>query len=222
MSKQCIINVAIGGWYPKGRERLVRSLMYHGFAGEVLTWNNDWPNGNYDGSCLYDVKAAALEEAIARGFTHIFWADCSMWCVRDPQALFGIIDEKGVYLESNGYNCAQECSDDCLDYFEVTRDEAEKIPMCSSGLLGININNPKGKEFAELWIESAKNRVWHGSRGHDNQSSDSRFLHHRQDQSAASIIAHQLEIELVPLGTHFAYYPASQSNEKIFFLCRGM
>lgn len=219
--KDCIINVAFGQWYPKGQKRLVNSLIHHGYAGDILTWTNDWPNGNYDGNNLYCVKSASLEESINKGFTHILWLDCSMWAIKNPKPIFDYIDEHGVYAETNGYNASQECSDKCLKYFGVTRDEAENIPMCSSGVLGININNPLGKEFSEMWIQSAKDGIWDGSRGHGKQSHDKRFLHHRQDQSAASIIIHKLGIKLNELGTHFNYYGQGE-NEKTIFLCQGM
>lgn len=217
----CIINVGIGDWYPKGTKRLERSLIYHGFDGEILTWINKFPNNNYDKSNLYNVKASALEEAISLGYTQILWADCSMWAIKPPKEIFDIINDEGIYIETNGYNCAQECSDNCLKYFSVSRDEAEKMSMCSSGMFAVNINNPIGKEFADLWIKSAKEGVWNGSRLKDNQSQDSRFLHHRQDQSAASIILNKLNVKMRNLGTMFNYYE-SKETDKTIFLCRGL
>lgn len=223
--RQTIINAAIGHWYPKGQDRLVRSLIHHGWAGEITTWKDIWPNNNYDKSCPYNIKAAAFEAAIQRGFTHIFWVDSSMWAIRNPQPLFNIINDHGIYVETNGFNCAQECSDNCLGYFGIHRDEAEKMPMCSSGLLGINITNPLGKEFIDSWITAAKDGAFKGSRFHDNQSADPRFQHHRQDQSAASIILNIMGVKMHPLGTRFVYYPnqfGTHENENTIFQCQGM
>jgi hypothetical protein len=218
--KHAIVNAAIGSWYPKGQERLVNSLIYHGFNGEILPWQN-WPNSNYDMSCNYNVKAAAFEQAIQMGFTHILWLDASVWCIKDPNPIFDIINEKGYYFWANGYNCAQECSDICLHYFEVSRDEAEKMPVVSTSMFGVNITNPIGKEFIERFIQSAKDRVFHGSRFHDNQSSDPRFLWHRQDQSAASIIANKLGCEIHKPGDLSSYYEP-QMPESVIFTMRGM
>jgi hypothetical protein len=220
INKACIINAAIGGWYSKGQKRLVRSLNFHGFNWDILTWT-DWPNDSFDKSCNYNVKAAAFEEAINQGYTHILWLDCSVWAVKDPNPIFDIINETGYYFLANGYNCAQECSDTCLNYFEVSRDEAEHMPIAGTGIFGINITNPIGKEFIERFLQSAKDKVFHGSRFHDNQSSDPRFLWHRQDQSAASIIANQLGCDIDKLGNLCSYYKR-QLAKSVIFTIRGM
>lgn len=223
--KNCIITAALGGWYPKGQKRLIDSLVHHGYAGDILKWTNEWPNGNYDGGNPYDIKAAALEEAIAQGYTHILWLDCSMWAIKNPRPIFDVLTDEPIYVETNGFNCAQECSDNSLQYFGVTRDEAEKMPMCSSGLLGVNVSNPTGLQFAQEWIQAAKDGAFAGSREHANQSKDARFLHHRQDQSAASLILNKLKVNMRTLGTHFAYYPGiygTEETNKTIFFCQGL
>lgn len=223
--KACIINAGIGGWYPKGMDRLKNSLIHHGCSVDILQWKNEWPNGNFDSGNLYNLKASALEVAIERGYTHILWLDCSMWAIKNPQPIFNILIDEPVYVETNGYNCAQECSDRCLSYFGVNRNDAEKMPMCSSGCLGINVSNPIGKRFADEWIIAAKQGVFNGSRERAGQSLDERFLHHRQDQSAASIIINSLGIKMRKLGTHLCYYPGlygTQETDQTIFFIQGM
>lgn len=218
--KACIINVAMGGWYPKGQERLVRSLIHHGFNWDIKTWTT-WPNNNYDKSCPYNIKTAALEEAIKEGYTHILWLDSSVWAVGDPNKIFDIINTQGYYLGDSGYNCAQSCNDRMLKYFGINRNTAEAIPDCASGILGLYIDNPIAKEFATRWIKAGKDGAFEGSRQHDNQSLDPRFLFHRQDQSAASIIAYSLGMNLTPFGEVVSYYE-KELKENIIFTLRGM
>ena len=219
--KACIINAALGSWYPQGQKRLKQSLIYHGFNWDILTWNN-WPNNNYNKDCNYNVKAAAFEEAISQGYTHILWLDASVWAIKDPNPIFDIINEDGYYFWSNGYNCAQECSDDCLDYFEVDRDLAETWKIASTSMFGVNITNPVGIEFIDRFIQSAKDRVFEGSRFHDGQSLDYRFMHHRQDQSAASIILNQLGCKIHDAGTYSMYAGSYEIPESVIYLMRGM
>ncbi len=219
--KACIINAAIGSWYPQGQKRLVKSLIYHGFNWEILTWDH-WPNNSFDTSCNYNVKAAAFQEAINHGYTHILWLDSSVWAIKDPNPIFDIINKQGYYFWANGYNCAQECSDICLHYFEISRDEAEQMPAVSTSMFGVNITNPIGKEFIDRWLQSAKDRVFHGSRFHDNQSTDYRFLHHRQDQSAASIIANQLDCKIHQPGELSMYAGNYEIPDSVLYLMRGM
>lgn len=218
-NKACIINVALGAWYPQGQKRLVNSLNLHGWNWDVLTWT-DWPNDNYDKSCPYNAKASAFEEAINKGYTHILWLDCSVWAVTDPNPIMDIINNEGYYIGQSGYNCAQTCSDKCLEYFEVTRDEAEEMKDCHSGVMGVYTSNPTGKEFIEKFIQAGKDGAFMGSRLHDNQSQDPRFLFHRQDQSCASILSSKLGMKLSVFGEMVAYYP--EKIENVIFALRGM
>lgn len=217
--RACIINVAIGNWYPQGQNRLVRSLIHHGWNWDILTWL-EWPNDNYNKECPYNAKAAAFEEAIKQGYTHALWLDASFWALKDPNPIMDIINEKGYYMVTSGYNCAQVCTDTCLGYFNINRDEAELMPDCSSGCLGINVSNPKGKEFIELFINSAKDGVFVSSRVHDNQSQDPRFLFGRQDQMCASVIANKLGMVMDTFGTIVSYYPTD--IDKVMFTLRGL
>jgi hypothetical protein len=215
---KCIINAAIGQWYPKGQERLKNSLEGK-FDGDLLMFES-FPTLGYDETNIYNVKASCLEYAISQGFELILWADCSMYAVKNTQAIFDILETDGFYVETNGMNAAQECSDNCLAYFNVNRNDAEYLPMCSSGLIGVNMKHEKGKLFAEKWIKAAKDGAFAGSRLHDGQSMDFRFKWHRQDQSAASIIANQLGLKMYPLGKFMNYAPSD--NQNLIFLCQGM
>lgn len=203
--KHCIINVGYGGWYAKGTERLKKSLNYHGYSGDVLTWT-DFPNDNYDKNSPYNVKAAAFEEALKMGYTHIAWMDCSCWAIQQVEPIFDTINEFGYYIPKSGYNAAQVCSDRCLDYFNVDRDTAEKYADSSTIVFGINYENPLGREFIDTWINSAKDGIFVGSREHDSQSNDSRFLFYRQDQSCATLIANKMGLQLSNLGELVSYY----------------
>lgn len=217
--KACIINVSIGGWYPQGQKRLISSLNLHGFNWDLMMWT-DWPNDHFSKDCIYNAKAASFEEAIKAGYTHILWLDSSMWAISDPNKMMDIINEKGWYLGTSGFNCAQVCSDACLRYFSVERNTAETYPDSHTGCFGVNLENPTAKKFMDLWIQSAKDYAFHGSREHDNQSKDPRFKFHRQDQACASIIANQLGMEMTQFGKFVSYYP--NDIDKVIFTCRGM
>ena len=218
--KHCIINVGIGSWYEVGSKRLEKSLNYHGYTGDFLTWNT-WPNDNYDKSCVYNVKAAAFEEAIKQGYTHILWADCSAYAIKDVEPIFDIINNDGYYLLTSGYNCAQTCSDKCLDYFNISRNEAELYKDASSGVMGFNINNPLANDALSWFLSAAQRGVFAGSRQHDNQSQDPRFLFHRQDQSVIGIIANIIGLKFTELNKEVSYYSPNMPDSTILAL-RGL
>jgi hypothetical protein len=137
--------------------------------------------------------------------------------------VFDEIHDKGYYFWTSGYNCAQTCSDRCLDYFGVTRDEAEKMNEASTSMFGLNLRTEEGNEFVRRFLQAAKDDVFKGSREHDGQSSDPRFLFHRQDQSAASIIANQMGMNITPPNILSSYYHGGQpQNKSVVFVMRGM
>lgn len=218
--KHCIINAHNNfGWYQKGQDRLRGSLNYHGFNGDLI-FLSGWPNDKYDKSCSYNIKAAALEIAIESGYQIVLWLDCSVWAIADPNKIFDVINEKGHYFWGSGYNCAQVCSDKCLGVFGISRDEAEKIKDCSSSMFGLNLSNPDSYAWAIDFINHAKQGTFKGSRYHDGQSKDPRFLFHRQDQSVASLLIHKYKMTITEPNVYSAYYPAQEDT--VIFQMRGM
>lgn len=199
-----VINVALGDGYAKGQARLLASL---GIGVPKMTWTA-WPRWDYAKSTPYVAKAAALECAIRAGHTSILWLDASVIVTGSLDPIFERMETEGVYLPTSGYNCAQTCNDRILDYFQIDRDTAEGIPDAATGCFGVSMEYPTGAQFAHLFIQAAKDGMFEGSRLHAGQSKDPRFLFHRQDQSAAGLIAHQLGVKTDPMGTLVGYYPA--------------
>jgi len=189
---RCIINVAIGGRYPKEQERLGKSLNKH-FDGKFLHWT-EFPCTGYS-SNPYNAKAAAFEEAIKKGYKQILWLDSPVVALKSLTPIFDSIESNGYLTIKGNANCAQICSDACLDYFKVSRDQAEGFQEHSGGVIGIDMTNPKGKELIEAFIKACKGGAADGSRHHDNQSQDSRFKYHRQCQSVISMCANILELK---------------------------
>lgn len=219
--KHCIVNASNGvGWYPKGTQRLKNSLIHHGFNGDIITFDN-FPNKEFDISNGYNIKPSAITEVLKQGYTHVLWLDCSVWAVNNPNPIFDIINDKGYYFWTSGYNAAQTCSDKCLEYFNINRDTAETYKDCSTSMFGFNITNPLGKQFINEWLTAAKKGVFNGSREHDNQSQDKRFLFHRQDQSAATCIIGKMNLEITNAGIYSEYY-SNNLNNNIIFTMRGM
>jgi hypothetical protein len=184
----------------------------------------DFPNDKFDNSNPYNIKASALYQARLEGFSNVYlWADCSVWAIKNISPIYDIIERDGYYLLSSGYNAAQTCSDKCLDYFKITRDEAEKIPDSSTMVFGFDLNSDVGFKFYINFIFASSNGIFNGSREHDNQSQDPRFLFHRQDQSAATCIAHKLGMKLHSFGQHVAYDQDEVTPpESVVMLARGM
>lgn len=220
INRAVIINCGVGGWYGQGSRRLAKSLNFVGWPGSTIIFADEYPpNSHLHEDVPYYMKMAAFEEAIRQGFTHILWADSSMWAVENPVKMFDIIDEQGYWFFSSGYNLAQTANDHALITTGVTRNEAELVTEWASGLVGVNLNNPNGKNLYETWKYYMDEGLSKGSRLHDNQSQDPRFLFHRQDQTCLALAAYKHELrntrglDMVSYR-HTGYNP----NEIIFFI----
>lgn len=220
--KACIINASWGGWYHKGSDRLKQSLIYHGFHHDILIWKNEKINYYFDESQPYTIKLAALHEAINLGYTHILWLDSSVWALQNPEKIFDIINEEGGYFWKSGFNMAQCSSDSDLYFANWSRDYAETLPELSSSMFGLNLNNPNSKEFVKVFTEAKNHGVFGTSRYHDNGSSDSRFLHARQDQTAASIAFYKSGFNKMYDPSIYSEYYSDNINKSVIFTMRGM
>lgn len=165
-----------------------------------------WPSHSKIPYCF---KIRALQAAIDETeFTTFVWLDSSMVPMRDPAPLFDHIAQHGYYLWKSGWNCAQSINDQCLANFGVTRDEAEAMPECGTGLVGFDLTHPLGKAFWERWKLASTDGSFIGSRLHNpKESSDPRFRFHRQDQSAASLAANLLGMTMHEQGHFVSYQP---------------
>jgi hypothetical protein len=223
INKAVIINCGVGGWYGHGSRRLAKSLNFVGWAGNTLIYDDMYPpNSHSHEEVPYYMKIAAFEAAIKEGYTHILWCDSSMWAVSNPVKLFDVIDEQGYWFFSTGYNLAQSVNDHALASVGLSRDEAEQTTEWASGLVGVNLNNPNGKNLYKSWKEYMDMGLSKGSRLHDNQSADKRFLFHRQDQSCLNLSAwkHKLRNEK---ETDFVSYAGTGYNpEKIIFFIQSL
>lgn len=222
-SRICIINAGIGNWYSVGSKRLRRSLNEVGFAGDILTWEDQYPpNSHPHNEVPYYFKIAAFEWALYRGYTHILWCDSSFWAVKDPMPIFDIMNDQGYYMFSTGYNMAETVNDNALFKLAIYRNDIELFSEWATGCVGINFENPTGRNLYKLWKDYMDMGLSVGSRLHDNQSGDPRFKFHRQDQSCWSLACFQLKVRNERGLDHIAYYGTGYNPEQLIFYIRGI
>lgn len=218
-----IISAGIGGWYAKGIHRLETSLNFVGWPYAVKTWKDEYPEGSHNHKDVpYYFKISAFEWAIKQGYRKILWVDSSLWAVRSPIPIFGRAEEQGYFAFRSGYNMAQSTNDIALKAANISRDEAEKINEYASGCVGINLDNPSGKALYQLWKNYMDIGLSKGSREHDNQSKDKRFLFHRQDQTCLSLAMHKLGLTSQKDMDYVAYFGSEHNKDKVLFFIQGM
>jgi hypothetical protein len=206
--KKAIINFAKGAWYPRGQERLLRSLIDVGWDGDVHYFTDENQIGcPTHQERPYAFKPHALKYAVQHESDIVLWADAACWAVKSLDPLFDHIAREGHAFFHSGWNCGQWSSDSALAHFGLTRDQAWEMPMLMACCFGLDLRTPKAKEFLRRWEESIPSFPGPWTNNMQEASADTRCLGHRHDQTAASIIAAQLEMPLI-IGhqTFFQYY----------------
>ncbi len=219
-----VINAAYGSWYPKGQQRLVDSLRNTGYMGDILTYCNEPINEHFNPKNPYTIKAATFIEAIKKGYTNILWLDCSVWALKNITPFFDLIEEESVYFWRSGWNLAQSAADSDLKFAGWTRDEAELLYECASGMVGLNMKDHRVKKLMEIFIDANSKGVCSTSRHHSGQSTDPRFKFARQDQTALSIAYHKVGFKndgMYEPGTYSAYWD-HDINDNVYLAMRGM
>lgn len=224
--KPAIISVGVGGHYPIGVDRLERSLYYEGWAGDMFFWRGKYPNDcpEHGGVHQYNFKVYAFRELFNVGYKVVVWADSSFFAVKNPMPIFDYVNENGIYFFKSGYSLAETTTDLLLNYAELDRETLKDVSEFATGLVGINYDNPLGKEFFDTWEKYMNAGLFGGNRWHDdNDSKHPLFRFSRQDQSCASVILYKMGITTCGEDKDWvAYKNTSHNPDKVIFFIGGI
>ena len=211
--KRCVISFATyDKQFPAGIKRLERSLKRVKFDGDFIPRVGIYPEGcpvHLDSPFAF--KPFCFMEAKKRGYELILWIDSSGVVIRPLDPLFNEIEKEGYVLFKNGDLILGEwCSDEALVSLGITREEALAMPETNNAVIGLNIKHEKAIEFLNRWYEKSIDGVsFRGTRNSNigyydiqwnkNQviSKHPRVRGHRHAQTAAGVIANQLDIKLL-------------------------
>lgn len=216
--KQALVNYSsLDSWYHKGQDRLVNTMKQFGFNGEMHMFsdNNQFGSPTHKDN-PYGFKIHAIKYALDRGTDIVWWMDSSIFPVKDISPMLKIVEEKGYFFEQCGYTAAQWTNDKTLNYFGLTRDEAEKIQLFSAGFMILDFRKELVREFFARFRNSYEAGMFIGQWNNNNktESQDSRCMGHRHDLSCASIIANQLDMTYSPCGTYLSYVGQGYATPK--------
>jgi hypothetical protein len=223
--KHCIVNFS-DYKFKAGQDRLAQSLKDFNYQGDVILFNYFEQVGSKTHlEVPYQFKVYAIEKARQMGYDVVLYCDASLYAIKDVMPVIYHIIEKGYLLEHCGFKAGQYSTDLCLKEFGLTRDDAMNIKLHSAGFTGLNFQNELATKFFDKWFQYAKEEITFCGDWNNNQkqcSDDDRCLGHRHDQTTASIIAHQLEIERI--NPHFMQYEyiGVETKENTIFNCRGI
>lgn len=215
MSKRAIVTVGISDARIFGPylDRWTRTFGQYGGADYMKVWHREWPPGSMTHrQCHYAFKVHAVWETYQRGYTSILWFDASCWATRPLGPLWERLERDGHVLVEDANKLGNWSSDASLAMFNVTRDEAMKIPLMCGTCWGVDLTNPRSLTFLERLRALAvpenfigtHNSRHPGLRQHPRPgtegamvSNDERVWGHRSDEVWMSLLSHDLG-----MGTH--------------------
>ena len=214
--KVVICSVAYRGWYRRGVARMIQEFERVSPGYELQSWVNTLPPGTptlmkdgveYTG---YAAKPYAIKHAMQTADVALL-LDASVYPIKHIEPLLDFIKGHGYYLAPAGFSIGEWTNDAMLAECGLDRDHALKIPDVASGIVGL-ANTPTNQEVIKRWCAMTHNASFadphsnhfaadkkHHYRNVGFVSYDPRCSGHRQDQSALSIIAHQMGLtDLTP------------------------
>lgn len=219
-----ILNVGVGGWHPRGSERLTKSIhaihpeIWESGSIEVMSWTAGYPpDSPTHQEAPYGFKPYAFKWASEQGYDIVIWMDSAVWAKKSIQPLIDQIKEKGHLLFKNGWTSGQWLCDNQLGPLNLSREQSLEIPHLMACVMGFDLNYPTSLTFLDQWIEL----VPHFKGEWSNTgicSTDNGVLGSRHDQSFASVISHRLGMEWTDPKGLISY----DINEDSILVTQGM
>ena len=216
MNKRCIISLANErGNYQKALDRLEASVKQYNPEIDFFGYRSEDEVGapkHLDNP--YAFKVYAFYKAFYDGYTQVLWLDSSVVLRADITPVFDEIENNGYIMQEAGCFVGQWCNDFTLDYFRLTRDEANKMLMYgNAGLLGLNKNNHAAEAFYDAWWAALLAGCFKGD-----------WETHRHDMTVGSIIANRNGMQYKK-GDEWLQYSSPDApliNETILLSAQGM
>jgi hypothetical protein len=185
----------------------------------------------------YAFKAYALREAANRGGELLLWCDASILPIRSLEPLWERIERDGYWFSPNGYSNYEWTADSAypdLFAFEYAhqwppanvRAANRLIPHVVATAFGLNVRHPLGRAFlGEYYRLASETQAFCGP--HWNTAYEGGYPEndrrvglcgpldvrgHRHDQTAASVIAWRLGMELAKPPVLFSYRGGETSD----------
>lgn len=203
LEKVCFVSYADGS-YIKIQEMLLKSIKKIHPHVKVFSFHSIQeihPECPPHAVAPYGFKVYGVEYARKQGYDIVICLDSPNRLVKPIDEWIPKIQEVGVYLQRDGWKCAEWANDKCLNYFGVSRDEAMTLDNCYACILAFDFRHPITDVFFQQWKEACKAGMFYGLGKNDKktESQDPRCLGHRYDQTCAELIAYKLGIPLSPM-----------------------
>lgn len=203
------------GNYRKAADRLSDSLKKFSDVPLQIYTNESWIGAPLHQDNPYAFKIFCIENTLKNsGTQQVLWLDSSVYAVKDIQPIWDLIDRDGYVMQEAGHVVGNWCNDNTLMYYNLTREDALKIPMYgNAGLLGLDFSKSVSRHFFHWWKIAMECGLFKGS-----------WDDHRHDMTCGSIIANRLCMKYQP-GDTILQYAAPEDpvlNDSIIFKAQGL
>ena len=150
---RAIVNVGIGGDYPRRSLELRRRCVEHCPDAHLNIYINTLPPGCplHGLSHMYAFKLYAMGAAFSAGHNPVLWIDSTNRPRAPIGPLWDEIEAAGWYAAPQGDSVLGDwCTDRALGMYGINRAMARSIPLALSGLVGLDLRHPTG---AAVWAE---------------------------------------------------------------------
>lgn len=156
----------------------------------------------------YAFKIYCIEHVRALGYDQILWIDSSLVRVNGTKPIWDVINKQGYFMNNSGWTVGRWCNEQALAYFNLTRENADLIPMFHGGFFGLDFTNKKAVKYFTQLKQAMLDGIFKGS-----------WDDHRHDMTCGGVIAFRNKMKLLR-GDEWLSYAADgeqPKNETIIF-----
>lgn len=219
MAKVAVLCVGVGGWHPKGVQRLKNTLLFDEvFKFDTITWTDAYPpDSPTHYQTPYAFKAFAFEYAKKLGYDIVLWLDSSIYAKHSIQPIIDQIKHDGHFMLKNGWKAGEWLCDNQIEALGLTREESMQFDQLVGGCIGLDFRNKTSMQFFNEYFESTKR--WKGEWKNTGECScDNRVLGSRHDQAFASVISQRLGMKWHDCAGWLSY----NRNDDTILIAEGM
>jgi hypothetical protein len=160
----CIVSCGIGPHYQEG----LHSTRLHCEVNVPEAWRlfyRELPLGcpPHDQQ-MYAFKIWAMQRAIDAGFRYVLWMDSGFQPIYAIDPLVQVIKSEGWYVPRQGAFMLDEwCSDDMMVKLSILAKDLQRIPLCFSGLVGLDMKSEIGNAIWWKWKRTQEEGAWNGA-----------------------------------------------------------
>lgn len=217
-----VITVATTPHFARGQKRLAREFLCR--REQYVAWQELPPGCPSHDAVPYAFKAFALEHERNEGdFTTLLWCDSCILPIRDLEPVWEHIEKHGALIMRGGFANAEwtafktypelfpefdwDGPEGKLDALRRAMQVNRQIPHVVAGFFGLDLRHSIGRAIlAEYYRLASETRAFCGPR------EGPVGIAHRHDQTALSVIAWRLGVELVDQPQFFCYAKDGSTN----------